>query len=97
MDIYLREFNLKEWPSDALLAVATHFLKDVDLTDVERSTAIQMCQEYHTDVAKLSVEYNIRLKRHNYVTPTSYLELINLFKKLLNTKRAYVDFSLQCQ
>jgi hypothetical protein len=30
------------------------------------------------------------LGRHNYVTPTSYLELINAFKTLLEAKRAQV-------
>ena len=29
--------------------------------------------------------------RHNYVTPTSYLELIASFKKLLNEKRDTVE------
>lgn len=32
----------------------------------------------------------IFLFRHNYVTPTSYLELINTFKDLLSQKRAEV-------
>ena len=27
------------------------------------------------------------MRRHNYVTPTSYLELIKTFKSLLNKKR----------
>uniref|UniRef100_T1GP73 AAA+ ATPase domain-containing protein n=1 Tax=Megaselia scalaris TaxID=36166 RepID=T1GP73_MEGSC len=30
------------------------------------------------------------LKRHNYVTPTSYLELIQTFKSLLNSKRTSI-------
>ena len=35
----------------------------------------------------LSEKYFSILRRHNYVTPTSYLELILTFKKLLGTKR----------
>jgi dynein heavy chain len=30
--------------------------------------------------------YYVELKRHNYVTPTSYLELISSFKKLYDMK-----------
>ena len=38
-------------------------------------------------VRTLSEKYFSILRRHNYVTPTSYLELILTFKKLLGTKR----------
>lgn len=34
--------------------------------------------------------FTVLLLRHNYVTPTSYLELINTFKDLLAKKRAEV-------
>jgi len=32
----------------------------------------------------------LELQRHNYVTPTSYLELISTFKTLLGKKRSEV-------
>ncbi|XP_063529439.1 dynein axonemal heavy chain 7-like [Cydia strobilella] len=76
-----------EWPPDALLAVATRFLRDVELTDLERDTAIKLCQVFHTDTQELSRAFLLRLKRYNYVTPTAYLELINMFKSLLGKKR----------
>ncbi|XP_072937032.1 dynein axonemal heavy chain 7 [Epargyreus clarus] len=77
----------QEWPPDALLAVATRFLKDVELTDLERETAIKLCQMFHTDTQELTRQFLLRLKRYNYVTPTAYLELINMFKSLLGKKR----------
>ncbi|PZC81208.1 hypothetical protein B5X24_HaOG213309 [Helicoverpa armigera] len=77
----------QEWPPDALLAVATRFLKDIELTDLERDTAIKLCQVFHTDTQELTRQFLRRLKRFNYVTPTAYLELINMFKSLLNKKR----------
>ncbi|XP_049866243.1 dynein axonemal heavy chain 7-like [Pectinophora gossypiella] len=78
----------QEWPPDALLAVATRFLKDIELTNLERETAIKLCQVFHTDTQELTRQFLLRLKRYNYVTPTAYLELINMFKSLLNRKRA---------
>jgi dynein heavy chain len=75
------------WPDDALLAVSTHFLADVELTEKERDACIRMCQEFHMSTQNLSMEFFRRLGRHNYVTPTSYLELINTFKDLLSKKR----------
>ncbi|CAG4997774.1 unnamed protein product [Parnassius apollo] len=77
----------QEWPADALLAVAKRFLKDIELTDLERETAIKLCQMFHTDTQELTRQFLLRLKRYNYVTPTAYLELINMFKTLLSKKR----------
>ncbi|KAF5288993.1 hypothetical protein FQA39_LY03872 [Lamprigera yunnana] len=75
------------WPEDALLAVATTFLGNIKLTDKERSACIQMCQEFHISTQNLSDDFYARLRRRNYVTPTSYLELINTFKGFLSKKR----------
>ncbi|XP_068140477.1 dynein axonemal heavy chain 7 [Drosophila tropicalis] len=77
----------QSWPEDALLAVSTRFLATEDLTDLERSTAIDMCMEFHTSTQSLSEKFFSRLHRYNYVTPTSYLELIQTFKALLSQKR----------
>lgn len=49
-----------------------------------------MCQMFHTSTEELSEEYYTRLRRRNYVTPTSYLELINTFKTFLSKKREYI-------
>lgn len=68
-------------------AVAKRFLSTVELTDLERNAAIEMCQTFHTSTEILSAEFLSRLNRHNYVTPTSYLEMINTFKTLLARKR----------
>lgn len=75
------------WPVDALLAVATGFLATVELSEVERPICIDMCMEFHTSTQLLSEQFLLRLNRHNYVTPTSYLELIHTFKALLEKKR----------
>ncbi|CAK9814603.1 Dynein axonemal heavy chain 7 [Anthophora plagiata] len=78
---------LQPWPEDALLAVATKFLGEIDLTYEERAACIEMCQFFHTSTQELSHEFLRKARRYNYVTPTSYLELINTFKDLLAKKR----------
>lgn len=50
-----------------------------------------MCKYFQESVKELSLEYYSTLRRHNYVTPTSYLELILTFKTLLQSKRQEVD------
>lgn len=81
---------LQPWPEDALLAVATQFLGEIDMTTDERRACIGMCQYFHTSTQELTRDFLRQLNRHNYVTPTSYLELINTFKALLNQKRKEV-------
>lgn len=63
------------------------FLGNLELSDKERPVCIDMCMEFHTGIQRLSDEYLIRLNRHNYVTPTSYLEMIKTFKDILEKKR----------
>lgn len=41
----------------------------------------------HQSVAKKCVEYLAELARHNYVTPKSYLELLNIFSILIGQKK----------
>ncbi|XP_041362756.1 dynein heavy chain 3, axonemal-like isoform X2 [Gigantopelta aegis] len=75
------------WPEDALEMVANKFLEDVDLEDQVRHETVVMCKHFHESVRKMSERYFSMLRRHNYVTPTSYLELILTFKSLLGVKR----------
>ena len=63
--------------------VANRFLEDVDLEDQVRSQTVSMCKYFHESVRALSEKFYELHRRKNYVTPTSYLELILTFKKLL--------------
>ena len=78
------------WPAEALENVAKKFLKDIpDLPQIEGVTAI--CVDMQTRVTELSQKYLSEQKRHYYVTPTSYLVLIQAFKDLLAEKRLKID------
>lgn len=80
------------WPSDALIAVAQKFLQDVKFdSDKTRDSIVIVCQQLHQDVIDLSNKFYSALKRKNYVTPTSYLELIIAFKQNLDQKRTDVS------
>ena len=54
-----------------------------------QSKIAQMCVEIHTSVSDMSEVFYAELRRHNYTTPTSYLELINLYLSMLQTKKKY--------
>ncbi|XP_062847578.1 dynein axonemal heavy chain 3 [Trichomycterus rosablanca] len=81
----------RAWPTDALEMVAHKFLEDVELEDHIRTEVVEMCKMFQENVQKLSQRYHSQLRRYNYVTPTSYLELILTFKSLLRSKRSEVD------
>ncbi|XP_058027873.1 dynein axonemal heavy chain 12 [Ahaetulla prasina] len=75
------------WPEDALERVAVKFLEKLELTENERTEVVPICKYFHTSVLSLSERFLNQLGRHNYVTPTSYLELIGSFQLLLSQNR----------
>ncbi|XP_039204063.1 dynein heavy chain 12, axonemal isoform X3 [Crotalus tigris] len=75
------------WPEDALERVAIKFLEKLELTENERQEVVPICKHFHTSVLSLSERFLNELGRHNYVTPTSYLELIGSFQLLLTQNR----------
>ena len=76
------------WPEDALEAVANKFLAEIKLDDeAVRAKLVTTCQRFHTDASKLGVQFRKELSRVVYVTPTSYLELILVFKDCLAAQR----------
>ncbi|DBA76763.1 TPA: hypothetical protein ACH3X2_008790 [Trebouxia sp. C0005] len=75
------------WPKDALEAVAYKFLKEMDLDDPTRAKLVELCQSVHRKMRDVSEDFKAELGRANYVTPTSYLELITMFQRLVTAKR----------
>ncbi|XP_053173949.1 dynein axonemal heavy chain 12 [Scomber japonicus] len=75
------------WPEEALERVANTFLKTLEMSVNERQEVIPICKTFHNSAKELSHRFLSELGRHNYVTPTSYLELIAAFRLLLSQKR----------
>lgn len=80
-----------EWPEQALTSVAASTLDSVELSEESvRGGLVDMVMYVHKSVEDVSNEYFDALKRKNYVTPTSYLELLSTYEKLLAEKREEV-------
>ncbi|KAG7228180.1 hypothetical protein INR49_013343 [Caranx melampygus] len=75
------------WPEEALERVANSLLESLEMSENERQHVIPICKTFHTSAKQLSQRFLSELGRHNYVTPTSYLELIAAFRQLLSQKR----------
>ena len=77
-----------EWPDDALVSVAMQSLTETELNLGEAlDPVVAMFRTVHQSVAEKSKQYFDVLSRYNYVTPTSYLELLQTFKGVLALKR----------
>ena len=50
-----------------------------------------MCVMIHQSVATKSLQFKAELSRHNYVTPTSYLELLGLFSTMVKMKKSEIS------
>jgi len=83
-----------EWPLEALDSVANTFLIDVAKTFNDPSVlpaVVKSCVFIHQSVEKKSAKFYETLRRFNYVTPTSYLELLRTFIRLLSEKRSEIE------
>lgn len=85
-----------EWPEEALLGVGRG---QITATDIDLGSDLDACVEMfkviHQSVEKKSDEFLEQLSRRNYVTPTSFLELLNNYQTILKTKRTDVGQSKQ--
>ena len=83
------------WPQEALRSVALQSLNDLSGIDTVKEGIVSVCVDMQERVCKLTERYMKEMQCYYYVTPTSYLELLNIFKKLLDDKRHSIQTSLK--
>jgi len=79
------------WPAEALTEVASKFLMESKLGHGEDETALKaqvgkVFAYTHESVTTASQKMLLEMKRHNYVTPTNYLELVKSYRELIQEK-----------
>ena len=81
------------WPENALIKVSAKFLAEVHLgvDDAVKQQLAEHMAGVHLSVTVISEKYLQSMRRYNYVTPKSYLELIGFYKFLLLQKRTDVQ------
>lgn len=65
-------------------------MRSKERTPVHPCFVMQMVKHLHQSVAEESLEFLSALRRYNYVTPTSYLEVLSTYRNVLNMKRLEV-------
>lgn len=79
-----------DWPESALESVSTRFLSEIEILPENLVEPISTFMAYvHGTVNEMSKLYYQNEKRVNYTTPKTFLELIALYKKVINEKNDY--------
>ena len=83
------------WPGEALLNVGAGFIRDNDmnLSDADSEPVVKMFRIIHQSVEVRVKQFAEEFRRISYVTPTSFLELLSTYKKILLQKRSENDFA----
>ncbi|KAK3092231.1 hypothetical protein FSP39_000084 [Pinctada imbricata] len=83
-----------EWEEEAMLSVASVFFSSaefiadegVDIEELKKKVGV-MCVSIHKSIAKISIKFWEEMRRHYYSTPSSYMELIRLYAKMLKDNK----------
>lgn len=80
------------WPQDALYSVAKKFLEETDMPNDEvRESIVKFMPFSFTVVNRYSDQIKAIERRFVYTTPKSFLELVKLFKSMLEKKMQRLD------
>jgi dynein heavy chain len=82
-----------EWPKDALVAVSKGFIGkvNIDCEDEVKEALIEHVGEVHNLVVQSCDEYFVKMRRHVYQTPKSYLSFLNSYKQMYDDKLAGIE------
>ena len=76
-----------EWPQQALISVSNNFLRaNEDIPPPYLDSVSELMSFVHKSTNETSKAYEASDKKYNYTTPKSFLELINLYSRLLAEK-----------
>eukprot|EP00929_Paragymnodinium_shiwhaense_P087552 TRINITY_DN476_c0_g8_i1.p1 TRINITY_DN476_c0_g8~~TRINITY_DN476_c0_g8_i1.p1 ORF type:complete len:2571 (-),score=771.76 TRINITY_DN476_c0_g8_i1:261-7973(-) len=79
-----------EWPAEALYSVGKQQLSTANVELPNMEGTLTMFQTIHQSVESAAKGFLATSKRHVYITPTSYLELLSSFISVLATLRKQV-------
>ncbi|KAJ8308273.1 hypothetical protein KUTeg_013147 [Tegillarca granosa] len=83
-----------EWDDEAMLSVAKVFFGDEEFIADEsydlqelKQTVGKVCVDIHKSIGKMAKKYWEEMRRHYYSTPSSYMELIRVYSKMLKDNK----------
>lgn len=76
-----------EWPEDALSSIASFYLEEVPIQTEQKDIVTRLMKQIHFDTIQESSVFKRELGRINYVTGSSFLEVLEQFKILYDRKK----------
>eukprot|EP01084_Bolivina_argentea_P281903 482434_1 len=83
------------WPEQALKSVANRYLSGVDLAEDIKIKVVDACVTMQETVIEIADEFAHASRINTYVTPTSYLDLLQTFKNLFEKSRTKIGEAKQ--
>jgi len=85
------------WPDEALYSVADREYKSQEHLDIGefREALCKLSVEIHQNVRDYSEKFYEELRRRNYTTPTSYLELLKLYIDMLRAQQNLLPLKIR--
>lgn len=87
---------LNPWPEEALLTVAKMNIETIEfeeLTPELRQGVAECCMYTHKTVESACDKFYDNLRRKVYITPKSYIDMIDAYKSLLKLKSEELTYS----
>lgn len=79
------------WPKQALYAVAITFFQNCsDIPEVYKRNIVKHVVHVHTSIGGYSLQFQVKLRRSNYVSPKHYLDFMTTYVRLYIDRRAYI-------
>ena len=75
------------WPEEALTSVAEFYLSKVEIEKELFKPITKICVKMQMTIIEESQRFLKELRKYYYVTPMSFIQLLNLFKDLLINKK----------
>lgn len=76
-----------KWPEDALLSVSQSFISNLLINSGLKQSLSQMCVTIHLSAETAADNFYNELRRKMYLTPKSYLDMLNLYDALYQKKK----------
>ncbi|VDN95862.1 unnamed protein product [Rodentolepis nana] len=84
---------LHQWPKDALVAVAQHYLGNfnIETTPTVKKCLIDIVASVHDDVTFRCDQYFVRYRRTVHVTPKSYISFLSGYIRIYNQQLSHIQ------
>ncbi|XP_059839458.1 dynein axonemal heavy chain 6-like [Hypanus sabinus] len=75
------------WPKEAQLKVANAYFAHAEFEEVLKEKVAKACVDIHNSISVALEQMWQQMRRHYYITPSKYMELIHTFSNLFTAKK----------